>query len=73
MSLPLRELRRQCERFTNRLIAEGADPGELVGLLIGSLMRHLRERGVSRELYVQGCELLWDDNNPSNAQVDQEG
>lgn len=31
-----RELRRQCERFTARLIADGANPDELVGLLLGS-------------------------------------
>ena len=67
-----RELRRQCERFTARLIAEGANPDELAGLLIGALMRVMRDRGVSRDLYMQGCALLWDNNNATDIPVDQE-
>jgi hypothetical protein len=65
-----RELRRQCERFTKRMIAEGANPDELAGLLMGSMMRLMRDRGISRELYLQGCALLWDQNNPSDAPVE---
>jgi len=68
-----RELRRQCERFTARAIANGANPTELVGLLLGSLMRTMRDRGVSRELYMQACALLWDNNNPADVPVDEEG
>lgn len=71
-ALPTRELRRQCERFTARMIAEGANPDELVGLLIGSMMRLLRDRGVSRDLYMKTCSLLWSDNNPRDVPVDQE-
>lgn len=67
-----RELRRNCERFTARMITEGANPDELAGLLIGSHMRILRDRGVSRELYMQACALLWDNNNPTDVPVDQE-
>lgn len=67
-----RELRRQCERFTARVIAEGANPDELAGLLIGSLMRVMRDRGVSRDLYMQACALLWENNSPANVPVDQE-
>ena len=66
-----RELRRQCERFTSRLLAEGANPDELVGLLLGSMMRVMRDRGVSRDLYMQASALLWDDNNPSDTPVDE--
>ena len=71
--MPTRELRRQCERFTARLLAEGANPDELVGLLLGSMMRIMRDRGVSRELYMQGCAMLWANNNPTNVPVDQDG
>ena len=67
-----RELRRQCERFSARMIAEGANPDELAGLLIGSLMRVMRDRGVSRDLYMQACAMLWENNNPTNVPVDQE-
>lgn len=67
-----RELRRQCERFTARMIAEDADPDELAGLLIGSLMRVMRDRGVSRDLYMQACAMLWENNNLTNVPVDQE-
>lgn len=70
--MKVRELRRQCERFTARMIAEGANPDELAGLLIGSLMRVMRDRGVSRDLYVQACALLWDNNNATDVPVDQE-
>ena len=69
--MKIRELRRQCERFTARLIAEGANPDELAGLLIGSLMRVMRDR-VSRDLYMQACAMLWDNNNPTDVPVDQE-
>lgn len=68
-----RELRRQCERFTARLLAEGANPDELVDLLLGSMMRIMRDGGVSRELYMQGCSMLWDNNNPTDTPVDQDG
>ena len=51
--MKLRELRRQCERFTRRMLADGASPDELAGLLLGSLMRVMRNRGVSRDLYMQ--------------------
>jgi hypothetical protein len=68
-----RELRRQCERFTARVIAEGANPDELAGLLIGSMMRVMRDRGVSRELYMQACALLWENNNPTDVPIDQGG
>jgi hypothetical protein len=67
-----RELRRQCERFTARMIAEGANADELAGLLIGSHMRVLRDRGVTRDLYMQACALLWDNNNPTDIPVDQD-
>lgn len=67
-----RELRRQCERFTTKLITEGANPDELVGLLLGSMMRVMRDRGVTRDLYMQACAVLWENNNPTNAPVDQE-
>lgn len=70
--MKVRELRRQCERFTAHMIAEGANPDELAGLLIGSLMRVMRDRGVSRDLYVQACALLWDNNNATDIPVDQE-
>ena len=69
----VRELRRQCERFTARMLAEGANPDELAGLLMGSMMRVMRDRGVSRELYMQGCALLWENNNATDAPVDQGG
>lgn len=72
MTMTLRELRRQCERFTARLVAEGANPDELAGLLIGSHMRHLRDRGVTRELYMEACALLWDNNNAPDKPVDQD-
>jgi len=68
-----RELRRQCERFTRRLLAEGANPDELVGLLLGSMMRVMRDRGVSRDLYMQACALLWENNSPTDVPVDEEG
>ncbi len=68
-----RELRRQCERFTARVIAEGANPDELAGLLIGSMMRVMRDRDVSYELYMQACALLWNNNNPTDVPVDQDG
>ena len=71
-SMTTRELRRQCERFTARLLAEGANGDELVGLLLGSMMRYMRDSGVSRELYMQGCALLWENNNPTNVPVDQD-
>ena len=71
--MKLRELRRQCERFTARVIAEGANPDEFVGLLLGSMMRVMRDRGVSRELYMKGAALLWDNNNPPDVPVDQDG
>ncbi len=67
-----RELRRQCERFTARMIAEGANPDELVGLLLGSMMRHMRDRGVTQDLYMQACAMLWEHNNPTDVPVDQE-
>ena len=70
--MAVRELRRQCERFTARLLAEGANPDELAGLLLGSLMRVMRDRGVSRELYMEACALLWQQDNPTNVPVDQE-
>ena len=66
-----RELRHQCERFTARLIAEGANPDELVGLLLGSMMRVMRDRGVSRALYMEACALLWENNSPPDVPVDQ--
>ena len=66
------ELRRQCEKFSARVIAEGANPDELAGLLIGAHMRVLRDRGITRDLYLQACALLWDNNNPSDSPVDQE-
>lgn len=66
------ELRRQCERFSARMIAEGANRGELAGLMIGSLMRTMRDRGVSRDLYLEACALLWDNNNPTDTPVDEE-
>jgi hypothetical protein len=31
-----RDLRQQCERFTARVIAEGANSDELTGLMIGN-------------------------------------
>ena len=65
------ELRRQCERFTKRLLAEGANPDELVGLLLGSMMRVMRDRGVSRELYMEACVLLWNNNNPPDMPADE--
>jgi hypothetical protein len=68
----LRELRRQCERFTLRLVAEGANPEELAGLLIGAHMRFLRDRGVTREWYMEACALLWDKNNAPDTPVDVE-
>lgn len=68
----IRDLRRQCERFTARVIAEGANPDELAGLLIGAHMRVLRDRGVTRDLYMQACALLWDNNSPTNVPVDEE-
>lgn len=71
--MPLRELRRQCERFTARVIAEGTNPDELAGLLMGAMMRVMRDRGVTRELYLKGCALLWDNNNPPDVPVDEDG
>lgn len=65
-----RELRRNCERFTERMLSEGANPDELIGLLIGSMMRFMRDSGVSRELYMQGCAILWEDNNPADPPVE---
>jgi len=70
MTMQIRELRRKCERFTSRLLAEGANPDALAGLLMGSMMRLMRDRGISRELYLQGCALLWDQNNPSDTPVE---
>lgn len=70
--MKVRELRRQCERFSARMIAEGANLDELAGLMIGALMRNLRDRGVTRDMYLQGCALLWDNNNPTDVPVDQE-
>jgi hypothetical protein len=67
-----RELRRQCEQFTARLITKGANPDELVGLLLGSMMRVMRDRGVTRDLYMEACALLWQNNNPTDAPLDQE-
>lgn len=73
MSNPtLREVRRQCERFTARLIAEGADPAQLAGLMIGALMRVMRDRGVTYELYMEACKLLWDNDNKPDTPVDQD-
>jgi hypothetical protein len=72
VKMTTRDLRRQCERFTARLIAEGADPYELVGLLLGSMMRVLRDRGVTREQYAEACALLWDNDNPTDPPVDQD-
>jgi hypothetical protein len=69
----IRELRRQCERFTARLLAEGANPDELAGLLLGSMMRVMRDSGISRELYMQACALMWENNNPTDVPVDQGG
>jgi hypothetical protein len=66
-----RELRRECEHFTAKQIAEGANPDELVGLLLGSMMRLMRDRGVTRDLYMQACALLWQNNNPTDLPVDQ--
>lgn len=54
------------------MIAEGANPDELAGLLIGSLMRVMRDRGVSRDLYMQACVMLWENNNPTDVPVDQD-
>jgi len=71
--MPTREVRRQCERFTARLLAEGANPDELVGLLLGSMMRIMRDRGVSRELFMQASALLWDNNNLTDVPADQDG
>lgn len=70
--MKIRELRRQCERFTARMIAEGADSYALAGLMIGSLMRVMRDRGVTRARYLEGCTLLWDNNTPSDVPVDEE-
>lgn len=67
-----RELRRQCERFTRQMLAEGANRDELAGLLLGSMMRVLRESGVSRDLYMQACALLWENDNPTDIPVDDE-
>jgi hypothetical protein len=68
--MKIRELRRKCEHFTNRVIAEGADPNELIGLLLGAQMRQMRARGITRELYLQGCALLWDENNTPDDPVE---
>lgn len=65
-----RELRRQCERFTARMLADGANANELIGLLLGAMMRVLRDQGVSRDLYMRASALLWDDNNPSDTPVE---
>lgn len=70
--MKLRELRRQCERFTRKMLAQGADQNHLAGLLLGSMMRVMRDGGVSRELYVKACLLLWDEDNPSGIPVDDE-
>lgn len=67
-----RELRRQCERFTQRMLMEGANQNELVGLLLGSMMRVMRGSGVSRDLYLQACALLWDNDNSTDMSVDDE-
>ncbi len=70
--MKLRELRRQCERFTRKMLAQGADKDELVGLLLGSMMRVMRDSGVSRDMYMQACALLWENNNPTDVPVDEE-
>lgn len=71
--MTVRELRRQCERFATRLVAEGANPDELAGLMIGALMRVMRDRGVDREMYLEACALIWDNNNKPDIPVDQDG
>jgi hypothetical protein len=68
----LRELRRQCERFTRKMLAQGANPDELAGLLLGSMMRVMRDGGVSRDMYMKACALLWENNNPTDVPVDDE-
>jgi len=54
------------------MIAEGANPDELAGLLLGSLMRVMRDRGVTRDLYMEACALLWQNNSPTDIPVDQD-
>lgn len=53
------------------MIAEGANPNDLVGLLLGSMMRVMRRRGVTQGRYIQACMLLWE-NNPTEVTTDQE-
>ena len=68
--MTLRELRRECEWFTRRMLADGAKQNELVGLLLGSMMRYMRDGGVTRDRYMQACALLWEVNNPTDEPVD---
>jgi hypothetical protein len=35
-------------------------------------LRRRCERGVTRDLYMQACALLWDNNNPTDIPVDQD-
>lgn len=58
-----RELHQRCKQFTETLIAQGANPDDLMGLLLGSMMRVMRKHGVTQGRYMQACMLLWE-NNP---------
>jgi len=72
MAMSIREVRRECERFSRRMIASGANPVELAGLMIGALARELRDLGHSRDRFVAACAMLWDNNNPADEPIDQE-
>jgi hypothetical protein len=52
------------------MIADGADPAAVAGLMIGAFMRFLRARGVPKEKYLKACEILWDNNNTPDAPLD---
>lgn len=54
------------------MIAAGADPGQLAGLMIGAHMRELRAQGVTKEMYLEACELLWNNDNPPDMPVDED-
>jgi hypothetical protein len=70
--MDVRTLRRECERFTNKVLARGASPVELAGLMIGALARLMRDNGRTREKFLEACALLWDNNNPADPPVADE-
>jgi len=71
--MTVRELRRECERFSHQMMARGADPHQFAGLLIGAGMRALRAGRITKAQYLEACELLWDNNNAPDAPVDDAG